>query len=241
MKELVSGCLLLLLSVLLTQSTATAQVPEIINQIRVNAQQKLAQVHTNRATVSDCKWKYFSEAVQLVDSYHQFVREEQEKFAAASSAASAACLDSLPKPLYSILHSADWAIEMCIGHMAVYGESLVEDTEGQLNGFNGIASQSPITSIREFFELYNWNSGAGVDAMHEILLERMKTWDNVSVIELFELKRRIQEQFQMMASNDWPLCVNYGKREVEKLFAEAVKHIEECEEGSGWMSDWRWI
>lgn len=231
MKELFSGCLPLLLSVLLAQSTATTQVPDIVNQIRVNAQQKVAQVHTNHAIVSDYKWKYFSEAVQLVDSYHRFVRVEQEKFTAVSSAASAACLDSLPKPLYSILYSADWAIEMCIGHMVVYGETLVEDTEGQLSGFNGIASQSPITSIREFFELYNWNSEAGVEAMHEILLERMKTWDNVSVIELFELKRRIQEEFQMMASNDWPLCVNYGKREVEKLFAEAAKHIGECEEG----------
>lgn len=208
-------------------SVAGPQVKELIEEIRGNVKQMNTQVQTTREGISDYQMQSFSEALILVDNYKQFVLKELEEFLAISSNSSPACLESLPKPLYSIITEANWGIETCIGHMSFYGTMYVEDFEKQLNIFHQIASQHPISALMDLFSL-EWNTEAGLQDMHEILQKRMENWDNVTAIELLDLKRRVQAEFQEMVEKNWPVCSNYGQKQVEKMFNDAINHLEGC-------------
>lgn len=227
MKELLSTLFLALAFLARIGESDSSKVSELIKQIRGDTEQKQVQVQTTREALSNHQWQYFTEAVVQVNAYQQFVLDEQDKFLSAATSASTDCLESLPKPLYSILKSGDWNIEMCIGHMAVYGGMLTDDTEAQLSGFNGIASQYPISAVKDLFQS-DWASEAGLVAMQDQLLAKMQLWDNVTTMDMHELKKRVVEQFQYMAANDWTLCVNYGRNEVKKLFDQAFGHFEGC-------------
>lgn len=203
------------------------QVSELKKQIRDNTEQKEVQVQKSRETLSSYHWEHFSEAVVLVNDYQKFVQAEEEQFITVSSYASTECLESLPKPLYSIRLSADYNIGLCIGHMAVYGNMLVDDTEGEISVYNGIASQFPTSAMKEYF-MSDWASEAGVQATHELLIEKMQHWDNVSTMEMFDLKKRALDDLEFILQDAWTVCVNYGRKEVKKLFDQALNHIEGC-------------
>lgn len=221
--------LICLSSLVLLCNSESLNVTELIDHIRQNAEQKNVQVQEARDYVSVYQWFSFNQAVELVNNYQRFVVEEQEKFnALASATGDEACLESLPKPLYSILKSADWNIEMCIGHMAVYGGMQVDDVEGQLNGFNGNASLYPLNAVKDYFLIPDWSSEAGIQAMIELLTDRMRHWDNVDAVNLFNLKNSARHQIQSMVNYEWTLCVNHGQNEIKKSFDAATHHLETC-------------
>lgn len=220
-------CALFLLSPLIRTNCASLGVAELMDHIRTNTVQKETQVMATRKALTGYEWLHFSEGVKMVDGYQRFVLGVKEKLITASNSAPQHCVESLPKPINSLLRTADWDIEMCIGHMAVYGERLVEDSESEVQGFNEIASRHPINANRDFF-LTDWNSGAGVEATQHLQQTQMQQWDNISSVDLFELKKRVEDTFRSMAAHEWPLCVNYGEIEVERLFNEAISHLQEC-------------
>lgn len=226
MQELLSTLFLVVLLACSGQSLSF-QVSELKKEIRDNTAQMEVQVQKSRETLSSYQWEHFSEAVVLVNDYQKFVQAEEEHFIAVSSSASTECLDSLPKPLYSIRLSADYNIGLCIGHMAIYGNMLVDDTEGEISVYNGIASQFPTSAMRDYF-LSDWASEAGVEATREQLVEKMQHWDNVSTMEMFDLKKRALDYLEYTLHDAWTVCVNYGRSEVKKLFDQALNHIEGC-------------
>lgn len=226
MQELLSTLFLVVLLACTGQSLSF-QVSELKKEIRDNTAQMEVQVQKSRETLSSYQWEHFSGAVVLVNDYQKFVQAEEEHFIAVSSSASTECLDSLPKPLYSIRLSADYNIGLCIGHMAIYGNMLVDDTEGEISVYNAIASQFPTSAMRDYF-LSDWASEAGVEATREQLVEKMQHWDNVSTMEMFDLKKRALDYLEYTLQDAWTVCVNYGRSEVKKLFEQALNHIEGC-------------
>lgn len=204
-------------------------VTELIGHIRQNTWQKQIQVQEARDFVSVYQWFSFNQAVVLVDNYQRFVIQEQEKFRALKEEVSnEGCLESLPKPLYSILKAADWNIEMCIGHIAIYGRMHVEDFEGQLNRFHGNASLYPFDAIKDYFLSPDWASEEGIQAMIELLTDRMRHWDNVDAVNLFNLKTNARQHIQSMVNYEWTLCINHGQNEVKKHFDAAIDHLRTC-------------
>lgn len=239
MKRAVLLASFIVVIILTSHCVNCASVPELNKQIRSNANQMEDQVQTSRKIISSDQLQYLSQAVVLLNDYKQLVLDEKEQLLAVTQTASAECLEALPKPLHSILKTADWSIEMCIGHMAVYGGGdIVEETERQINEFNGIASRFPISAVQDLFLTTEWNTADGLAAMKDVLRQRMQFWDNVSTMEMFRIKSHVTDRLQSMAANDWPLCVNYGQREVQKLFAEAKEHLEECARGGQLMKNY---
>lgn len=204
-------------------------VVKLTDLILQSSQQMEWQVQVARENISTTQWLIFNEAVALVDNYQQSVVAALDVLLLD---ADEKCLESLPKPVHSILISADWNIEMCIGHMVVYGSLHVEEAEGQLRRYEENVSVFPITAIKEFF-LSDWSAADGVDAMVDVLQKRMQNWDNVSAIELYDLKKRVQDQLKYISANEWTLCANYGWKETKKLFDQAMQFVEDCIETEG--------
>lgn len=203
----------------------SSDVAELTDLIRKSSEQMEWQVQVARENISTSQWLSFNEAVVLVNNYQQLVVDALDSLHDGD----VECLDSMPKPVHSILTSADWNIEMCIGHMVVYGSSNVEEAEGQLRRYEENVSGFPITAIKDFF-LSDWSAADGVDAMIDVLRKRMQNWDNVHAIEIYDLKQRVGEQMKYIANKEWTLCANYGWKETKKLFEQAMEYVEDCME-----------
>lgn len=226
-KVFVSSCVLLLIFACQFHSGNSLNATELSDLISDHVEQMRSQVHANRGPISESTRDAFKGAVQLVDGYQKFVFAEYEKLKVLLDKAKMKCIESLPKSEYAILKAADWSIEMCIGHMSVYGMLHSEEAEMKLQSFDLHVSQYPIQAIKDYFLSDDWPTEDGVEAIIDLLMQRMLHWDNVQAVDLFQLRNAAKEEFATLSSS-WTVCVNYGRGEMKKLFEEAAEHIEEC-------------
>lgn len=210
---------------LLAIAGANSSVSDLNQLVRQSTNQILSQVKVARNSVSGSQYEAFNFAVTIVEGYWRYVLDTAKEI---TSLADEECLQTLPKPVYSILRTADWHMGMCVGHMAVYGGQMVHDAEAEVRRFEDPINLLSIQSTKEFFLSDNWADAEGAQAAIDSLTRRMQNWDNVESVHLYDFKLGTQQDMSQI-SHEWALCGNHQHMEMQKMFDQARQHIEkEC-------------
>lgn len=181
--------------------------------------------------ISAAQWSAFTEAVNLLASFQEHILNETNAIRAAltddSVNGGGQCSESINSRIESLLLYADWKIGMCTGHMAVFGEGLVNALIGSIREFQISAINTPYLAAKSLLSLAA-NKALAKSHFDEEMHREMVTWDNVDSIKLYKLRGLTTSHLTYIFEKEWKVCVDFMTDEFDGLLNTIANDLQNC-------------